>query len=90
MLPLTLLWAVGCTPPCQDVCRKILDCGTLESQRVAVEECELSCEVQAALYADWEDEAKEEAFDDHKRCLMQESCDDIAEGVCYDEDIFVF
>lgn len=89
LIPMLVLLA-ACPPPCKQVCRKILDCGNLDSQRVAVEECELSCQVQEALYIQWEDETKQDAFDDHKRCLMQESCEDIADGVCYDEQIFVF
>lgn len=90
LIGVLLLLAAGCAPPCQQVCRKVLDCGNLESDRIAFDECEQSCEAQQSLYATWEDEAKEDAFDDHKRCLMQESCEAIDEGVCYDEAIFVF
>ncbi len=89
-LPLVILLSASCAPPCSQVCRKILDCGNLDSERVAFEECELACEVQQTLYRQWEDEVKEQAFNEHKRCLRSESCEDIEAGVCYDEEIFIF
>ena len=82
-------FATGCEPTCAQSCRKVIACD-LESQRVVQDECEASCVFQERQYEDWEDEVKQDAFSDHKRCLARESCDDIAEGVCYDEQIFLF
>ena len=82
-------FATGCEPSCAQSCRKVIACD-LESQRVVQDECEASCVFQERLYEDWEDEAKQDAFADHKRCLARESCDDIVAGVCYDEQIFLF
>lgn len=62
----------------------------VDSERVAFEECEASCLGQQALYETWEDARKQSAFEDHRRCLMDATCDDIADGVCYDPEVFVF
>jgi hypothetical protein len=83
----------ACSLPCRSVCRKVLfECGDLGSERVALDECELSCLQQEALYEEWEDEVKQAQFDDHKGCIRSSSCEEIAEGECYDgyEDLFVF
>lgn len=94
-LPLALLLSVvplyGCTPPCGNVCRKVLDCG-LDSERVSQQECETSCTQQSALYASWSDDALQDLYADHRRCLMRSSCEEIASGACYDgyEALFVF
>lgn len=82
----------ACPPPCGQVCRKVLfDC-ELDSERVAFEECEASCERQDALYQQWEDETLQDLFDDHRRCIARSSCDELAEGACYEgyEALFVF
>ena len=79
----------GCVPTCPETCKKVLDCG-VETERVAEDECITACEVQQILYEQWEDEQKMEAFDDHKRCLMQSTCDEVAEGVCYDPVVFIY
>jgi hypothetical protein len=88
------LLAEACSPPCRSVCRKVLfECGDLDSQRVALDECEVSCQQQEILYEIWEDEEKQDLFDDHKRCIRSSSCDELAQGECYYdefEDIFVF
>ena len=79
----------GCAPSCEHTCRKVLACD-LGTERIAQQECVDSCEAQDALYQSWDDEEKIDAFDDHRRCLVQSSCDEIADGACYDEDLFVF
>ena len=83
------VFAPGCTPRCQESCVKVLDCG-LESTRVARDECVRSCQLVQDLYSRWEDEAKEEAFKEHKRCVREATCEELADGVCFDEDLFVF
>ena len=69
------------------MCTKLLACD-LDSDRVAQSACVDSCERQAGLYVVWEDEKKQEAMDDHLHCLVQERCEDIADGECYDDRIF--
>jgi hypothetical protein len=47
--------------------------------------------VQERLYEDaWDDPVLRDKFRAHKRCLQDESCEDIADGVCYDEDLYVW
>jgi len=79
----------GCQPTCKEVCKKVLECD-LDSDRVSVVECEENCTRQQLLYEIWEDEAKADLFVEHKQCIMGASCDEIADGTCYDEDLFVF
>jgi len=80
---------VGCAPRCERTCKKILKCDGLDSDRVALSECELSCQDQLALFEGWKDEEKlQKAFADHRRCLVGSTCDEIADGVCYDPLLF--
>jgi len=92
LLTSTLLWAVACDPPCKRTCRKVLDCGNLSSDRLAIDACEQDCNRQEELYDQWDDEEKQDLFKEHKRCLLDATCDEIAEGVCYVgyEDLFHF
>lgn len=78
----------GCTPRCQEVCNKVLNC-ELGATRVAQEECILSCRLEEALYDDWEDDSKRKAFKAHKRCIRSSSCEEIADGECYDDELFI-
>lgn len=88
-LLLTLL--SGCAPPCGQVCRKVLDCG-LDSERVSQNECELACTQEEQLYDSWDNPEIEAAYNDHLRCIVSSSCDEIAAGQCYEgvEELFVF
>lgn len=82
-------WAAGCAPTCGATCRKLLfDCD-LDTQRVALEECEQSCALQDALYQDWENDELRERLRDHRRCIGRATCEEIADGECYDERLFV-
>jgi len=80
----------GCAPTCKEACNKALSC-ELDSPRTSLDACVEDCERQRSLYRDWwEDEEKLERFEEHRRCVMQSNCDEIAEGVCYDEELFIF
>lgn len=92
LLALVILPIAACAPPCKQICRKVLfDC-SLDSERVALQECEDSCTLQENLYNQWENRELAELFDDHKRCIGRASCEELAEGVCYEgyEELFVF
>lgn len=87
---LLLTIGLGCAPTCDQVCRKTLfDCD-LSTERVALATCVDACDRQRSLYEDlWKDQDLTQKFADERRCLMRESCDDIADGVCYDPDVFI-
>ena len=78
----------GCAPPCEAVCVKTLECGT--SPRLSQDECERECNSQTALYLTWEDTQKTEALNVHKACVIDSTCEQIEDKVCYQEELFVF
>ena len=85
--------AQACAPPCRQVCRKVLfECDNLDSDRVALDECEASCQQQDAVYQVWQDEEKQDLFDAHKSCIGSSTCEEIAAGACYEgyEELFLF
>jgi hypothetical protein len=81
---------VGCEPSCEDTCEKLLSCDGVESPRVSERECERACTTQQELYLSWDDVDLQTAFSDHKRCLDEQECSAIANGVCYDERLYAF
>ena len=96
-IPITILFAAcvvsisGCTPDCETTCNKLVSCGSVEDGAASLLECENSCRTQQELYNnDWEDEEKQQGFDDLKSCIVSETCEDIASGVCYDDQLYVW
>lgn len=85
----SLLLASACAPTCSETCDKLLSC-ELDAQRMHEDECLESCELQLNLYQIWEDSRLEDQFDDHRSCLVTSTCEEIADGECYDEDLFQF
>ena len=81
---------VGCDPSCEQVCEKLIACDDLGTERMSAGECEEQCREQQDLYGQWDDAALRQSFQDHLGCLQDSACDDIAAGVCYDEDVFTF
>ena len=81
----------ACNPSCEKTCRQVLKCDNLDSDRIAVDECKLECQSQERLWDDWADENElDNAFTEHKRCLVQSTCDEIEAGECYDDTLFHF
>lgn len=81
----------GCEPSCRTTCKKLLACDDVETPRVAESDCEYSCEAQQKMYEDdWGDLQKRDAFGQTKQCVMDNTCADIADGVCYDEDLYIW
>ncbi len=81
---------LACEPTCKQTCKTLMACEEVDSPRQGLEECQASCEIQQRLYEDWEDGQKREAFAELKRCIQQEECAAIAEGVCYDEELYIW
>ena len=80
----------GCEPSCEQTCEALLACEEVSSDRVAEDDCTASCLVQQRLYDDWEDVQLQESFRDYKFCVAEESCEAIAEGACYNEDLYAW
>lgn len=86
---LVLLAGAGCAPGCERTCKKVLKCEGLDADRVALEECETSCQTQLIMYDGWRDEdALEQAFTRHRRCIGTSTCEEIAAGECYEDRLF--
>ena len=58
--------------------------------RLHEEECIRSCETQQELFESWEASDERERFADLKRCIKDSECDDIADGECYDEELYIW
>jgi hypothetical protein len=80
----------GCEPTCKNTCEKLLACDEVETPRLSLDDCTDSCEEQQALYVRWDDTQLIDAFAAYKTCVEEEGCAAIAEGVCYDEDLYAF
>ncbi len=89
---------VGCnkvTPTCRSLCRKITRCDEIEAaDYITTEECRDLCEIQEAYYDSLEDDEETvtdfEAWNSYKWCTVTETCENLADGACYDEDLFAF
>ena len=86
---LTTLLA-GCEPSCEATCETLLACDAVETPLVALEDCTDACLTQQQLYESWEDGQKQDALSDYKTCVSESECSAIAEGVCYDEEIYAW
>ncbi len=80
----------ACHPSCKSVCKKLLECEEVETWRVSLDECEESCKREEALYESWEDYQVRDRFYDQLDCIVDEECQAVADGVCYDEELFLF
>jgi hypothetical protein len=80
----------GCDPSCTSVCEKLVACEDVDSPRVSWVECTESCEDQERLYEQWTDTVKREGFSEMKSCIEDSECSDIADGECYDEDLYIW
>ena len=89
-LALAATIGAGCEPNCKAVCKKLVKCEDVETPRVSKEECTASCESQQQLYDEWDDTQKRDDFGDLKRCIKQSECGEIADGECYDEDLYIW
>ena len=88
--PLLAAFLGGCEPTCQETCNKLLDCDDVDTPRLSEEECETSCKNTEDLYEAWDDQGKRDALGDMKRCIMDNDCSDVADGVCYDSDLVIW
>lgn len=87
---LIVLALAGCEPTCEDVCEKLVDCENAGTERMSAEECKESCQDQETLYDRWTDTQLRDAFVAEKQCIDASTCDELAAGVCYDEDLWSY
>lgn len=80
----------GCHATCKQACKKLLDCDEVESSRVNLEECRASCSREEELYESWENTALEEALRDELDCITSSTCEELAAGACYDDDLYPY
>lgn len=80
----------GCQPTCRSVCKKLLSCDEIDTPRLAQDECESQCQTQQQLYDDWQDTELRQDFADIKSCIREEECSAIADGACYDPDLYIW
>lgn len=85
-LALGVLALQACAPQCDTVCNKIEKCAPeIGAERIIPGQCEESCKRENQLYDAWQDDSKIDAFEEQRRCVMQSSCDELADGACYDD-----
>lgn len=90
---LVVLGLSACAAPCGTVCRKLERCEL--DPAVLLDECVEACDREIAAFRALEDKTPADrelhrAYNRHRTCLANRPCDDIAEGACYDPEIFPF
>lgn len=83
-----LVAAGGCAPACGTLCDKLDGCD-LRAQ-VDRQECIDACDRQLGDLTAREDTDGLEAFDAQRTCLGASTCEEIAEGVCWDDTLGPF
>ncbi|MCO4747903.1 MAG: hypothetical protein KC912_24130 [Proteobacteria bacterium] len=79
----------ACAPTCERTCRKLDSCAA-DGSTVTRIECESTCTALLQSFARDDDEIRKESFAAHRRCVVSASCDEIDDGVCYDETLYAF
>lgn len=86
-----LLFALlGCTPTCDDVCVKLVECGNEGTELLNADDCSDQCKRQQTLYDHWSDLQLRDAFEESLNCYRNSTCDEIAAGACYNQDIWSY
>ncbi len=80
----------GCEPSCEDTCEKLIDCDQVEMEYTSARECAAACETQQSVYDKWKSTDEREWFGDMKYCIDDASCADIADGECYDDELYIW
>lgn len=80
----------GCTPTCDQVCDHIVACGNPGTELLNSEECADACLRQDALYEEWTDEKLRDGYDAALRCLDDATCTELADGACYDPEVWPY
>ena len=91
MMALLLLALTACDATCRQACQKMVDCAEVDTTGNVDAECREACLTQELLYDEqWENDVLTEAFSDQRNCVRDNTCEDIAGGVCYDEELWAW
>jgi hypothetical protein len=90
LLLATLALGQGCDTSCEAACDKLLSCEEVSTARLAPDDCESACLVQEKLYEDWDDVELRDGFTELKGCITGTACDELAEGACYEDELYPF
>ena len=93
VIMLVLLYALGCTATCDQACVALLKCeeeGAFSAPSMNQDECQSACAAQENVYSNWDDQEKQQSFDDLKDCIVGSECSELADGVCYDENVYIW
>ena len=82
---IVLFW-LGCSPTCEQVCSKLTDCSNIELGMTNQLDCTNACLAQQEAIPD--EDAESDSFANYKDCVVQETCEQIEAGVCYDSDLY--
>ena len=85
---LLIVAAAGCTPTCERTCTRLDSCST-GLQTATNIDCVETCVTLQQLHEETNDDDSREAFAAHRRCLVSSTCEEIDEGVCYDETLYL-
>ena len=82
----------ACTPTCEQTCNKLLSCEDegLEAPLMNLDECTSSCASQSNWYEDNEKVEQQDAFDELKTCITNETCEELENGVCYNSEVYIW
>jgi len=67
-----------------------MSCDNIEMEHTSVGECAAACETQQQVYDKWKATDEREWFGDMKYCIDDASCADIADGECYDDELYIW
>ncbi|MCK6516179.1 hypothetical protein L6R46_14125 [Myxococcota bacterium] len=84
------LSSAGCTPSCDQTCRRLFNCESLEVYGMTEDTCVEDCLYQEAVYERWDDVELREAYQESRRCVADATCEDLAAGVCFDETLYPY
>jgi hypothetical protein len=87
---LLALSLMACATTCEQACQKLTSCSELEVEGRYAEECAEVCSQQETLYDDWEDTQLADALQASKECVTEHTCEELDDGVCYDEELWPY
>ncbi len=85
-----LLSLLGCDATCADACAAVSACGASVGDVPNTAECEEACANQRTLVQQGTDTGVQGAFQRELDCLADATCDAIASGTCYEEQVWSY